>query len=64
MGKKTKIYDAVADVRRIRDHLAEEMASMTPDTQLVFLRERARKVKQSRAERLQRQHKTDDQSKD
>jgi uncharacterized ferredoxin-like protein len=45
-------YDAVAEVRKVRDRLAEEMEGMTPEKQLAFLRERAEQARRKRVERI------------
>lgn len=47
-----KSYDAVAEVRKVRDRLAEEMQGMSPDEQIAFLRKRAAQARRERAERM------------
>lgn len=34
-------YDAVAETRKVRDQLAEEMKDLTPEEQIAFIRKRA-----------------------
>jgi hypothetical protein len=38
-------YDAVADVRRVRDELAEEMKGMTPGEKVAFIEAEAAKFR-------------------
>lgn len=38
-------YDAVADVRRVRDELAEEMKGMTPGEKVAFIESEAAKFR-------------------
>lgn len=38
-------YDAVADVRRVRDQLAEEMKGMTPEEKVAFIEAEAAKFR-------------------
>ncbi len=49
--KAAKTYDAVAEVRKVRDQLAEEMADMTPGEKIAFIRREAEEARQERAER-------------
>ncbi|MBS3966109.1 MAG: hypothetical protein KGZ60_02475 [Truepera sp.] len=49
--KAAKTYDAVAEVRQVRDRLALEMASMTPEEKIAFIRREAEEARQERAER-------------
>jgi hypothetical protein len=49
--KATKTYDAVAEVRKVRDGLALEMAGMTPEEKIAFIRKEAEEARQERAER-------------
>jgi len=51
VATKVKSYDAVAEVRKVRDRLAEEMADMTPEEKIVFIRREAEEARQERAER-------------
>jgi len=46
-GQNTVIegYDAVADVRRVRDELAEEMKGMTPREKVAFIEAEAAKFR-------------------
>ena len=46
-GQNTVIegYDAVADVRRVRDELAEEMKGMTPGEKVAFIEAEAAKFR-------------------
>ena len=52
MTRTAKSYDAVAEVRKVRDRLAEEMQDMTPDEQVIFLKKRAERARRERAERM------------
>lgn len=54
MTKTAKSYDAVAEVRRVRDRLAEEMQGMTPEEQVAFLKKRAEQARRERAERVEK----------
>lgn len=45
MTKPAKRYDAVAEVRIVRDQLAEEMKDLTPEEQVAYIRERAAKFR-------------------
>jgi hypothetical protein len=49
--KPEKTYDAVAEVRKVRDHLGEAMAEMTQEEQLIFLRQELKEARQERAQR-------------
>ena len=40
-------YDAVAEVRKVRDRLAEEMQDMSPEEQVAYLRDRAEKFRRT-----------------
>jgi hypothetical protein len=48
--RAAKTYDAVAEVRKVRDGLALEMAGMTPEEKIAFIRREAEKARQERAE--------------
>jgi len=45
-SKVIKGYDAVAEVRKVRDQLAEEMQGMTADEKIAFIEAKAAKVRQ------------------
>lgn len=47
-GQSTVIegYDAVADVRRVRDELAAEMRGMTPEEKVAFIEAEAARFRQ------------------
>jgi hypothetical protein len=49
--KPTKTYDAVAEVRKVRDQLGEAMADMTAEEQKAYLQ---KKLEEARAARRQR----------
>jgi hypothetical protein len=49
--KAAKTHDAVAEVRKVRDRLALEMAGMTPEEKIAFIRREAEEARQERAER-------------
>lgn len=51
MATKAKTYDAVAEVRKVRDRLAEQMADMTPEEKIAFLKSEAERARQERAAR-------------
>jgi len=47
--KQSKViegYDAVAEVRKVRDQLAEEMQGMSADDKIAFIEAKAAKVRQ------------------
>jgi uncharacterized ferredoxin-like protein len=54
VATKVKTYDAVAEVRKVRDRLAEEMAGMTPEEKIAFIRREAEEARRERAERRRR----------
>ncbi len=45
-SKVIKGYDAVAEVRKVRDQLTEEMQGMTADEKIAFIEAKAAKVRQ------------------
>jgi len=45
MTKPVNTYDTVAEVRKIRDQLAEEMKHMTPEEKVAFIAEEAAKFR-------------------
>lgn len=45
MTKPAKRYDMVAEVRKVRDQLAEEMKGMTPEEKLAFIETEAEKFR-------------------
>ena len=55
MATKTKTYDAVAEVRKVRDQLGEAMRDMTPDEQMVYLQKRLEQARTARAARRKNQ---------
>jgi hypothetical protein len=49
--KTPKTYDAVAEVRKVRDRLGEAMADMTSEERLAYLRKELEEARRERAER-------------
>jgi hypothetical protein len=49
--RPAKTYDAVAEVRKVRDELGEAMADMTAEEQMEFLRQKLEQARRTRAER-------------
>ena len=57
--KPSKAYDAVADLRRIRDQLAEELSRLdSPEERIGFLRQLATEGRRKCAARQGRHHKS------
>lgn len=54
MAMKTKTYDAVAEVRKVRDQLGEVLKDMTPDEQMAYLQKRLEQARAARAARRQK----------
>lgn len=53
MATRTKTYDAVAEVRKVRDQLGEAMKDMTPNEQMAYLQQRLKRARAARAARKQ-----------
>jgi hypothetical protein len=53
--KAAKTYDAVAEVRKVRDQLGEEMAGMTFEEQGAYLQKKLEEARRRRAGRRQPQ---------
>ena len=47
MATKSKTYDAVAEVRKIRDELALQMVGMSPSERVRFVQERLQQAKKT-----------------
>jgi hypothetical protein len=41
MKQKTKKFDSVQLMRRLRDHLSEEMAQMSPHERILYIQKKA-----------------------
>lgn len=41
MNQKVKEFDSVRLMRRLRDHLSEEMAQMSPEERILYIRRKA-----------------------
>jgi hypothetical protein len=54
-AKAAKTYDAVAEVRKVRDQLGEEMAGMTFEEQGAYLQKKLAEARRRRAGRRQPQ---------
>jgi len=56
MAKAAKTYDAVAEVRKVRDRLAEELNRLKgPEERVAFLQKRLQRARERRAQRRQQQ---------
>jgi hypothetical protein len=47
---KTKTYDALAEVRRVRDELSAEMENMTPAERIACIKREAEAFRRERSE--------------
>ncbi len=50
MAMKTKTYDALAEVRRVRDELSAEMENMTPAERIACIKREAEAFRRERSE--------------
>ena len=49
-------YNAVAEVRKTRDQLAEAMKDMSPEEQVAYIRERASRFRQKHLQKQKGEH--------
>lgn len=53
-GEIIEGFHAVAETRKIRDRLAEELKDMTPEEQVAYLREKAERFRHGLLERKEK----------